>query len=251
MPKDAVQIKHTKRGMKKLIKNILLMQANYVSIGIHSSDNKESSGSERRRMHKKVQTALRKASKNNKDTEFGFGTDKTQGKSERSTGKTKQRINLATLAYYLEQPISWVQNKTISVQGVDGIVNIYKGARIHRPARIFIRIFKLPEVWNRVRSFIRMQVQNLLLRAGTQGKQFWVAIGTMTCNEQKGVIRTGHNAGNSDITTKIKGKNHPLFDTGRLLNSSTYKVRKNYSGKLSEAKVHFLAHLDEMMKQLG
>lgn len=252
MPKDMVQVKHTKKGMKRLMKNIFLLQMNYVSVGIHNKDNKETSGSEQKKAYNAIQKALKRMENRDKKapTESRSGLDKTN-KGSSTSQKRKKPFNLATLAYYLEQQVSWVQTNTVRIQGVNGLVTIWKGSRIHRPARVFIRIFKLPEIWNKVKNFIRMQVQNLLLRTGKNGKQFWKAIGAMACSEQKGVIQTSHNAGNSDITMQIKGKNHPLFDTGRLLNSSTYKIEKNYSGKVSEGKLQFLANLDEMMKQLG
>lgn len=255
MSKDMMQVKHTKRGMKKLMKNILLLQLNYVSVGIHNNDNRETSGSIQRRNSLKAMRSLKKLEKKksywkDEEPELKIKFDQTEKRSSKErTGK--QRCNLATLAYYLEQSVSWIQKKTIMIQGVAGMVTVWKGARIHRPARVFIRIFKLPEIWNKVQSFERTQVKNLFARAMTDGKKFWTALGAMVCSEQKNVIQTSHNAGNSDITMQIKGKNHPLFDTGKLLNSTSYKVRKNYSGKIKEAKLHFLANLDEYMKQLS
>lgn len=253
MPKNMMQIKHTKKGMKKLIKNIALLQMNYVSVGIHKTDNKPTSGVEQKKAYNAIQKALKRAEKGSgkSSQKPESGLDKTSNRSGNSKSG-KKGFNLATLAYYLEQPVSWVQGKTVRIQGVDGIVTIWEGARIHRPARVFIRIFKLSEIWNKVKNFIRMQVRNFYLKSGTNRTQFWNTLGTMVSSEQKGVIQTSHNAGNSDVTIKIKGKNHPLFDTGKLLNSSSYKVEKNYNqGEAKITRLKYLADIDRVMKQLG
>ena len=49
---NAVQIKHTKKGMKKLLRNLYLLQMNYVSVGIHKSDNKTTSGEKQKKEFK-------------------------------------------------------------------------------------------------------------------------------------------------------------------------------------------------------
>lgn len=209
MAKKAMVVKHTKKGMNKLAKNLFLLQQDCVSVGIHKSDNAPTS--------------------DGRDGSF----------------------NLASLAYYLEQTVSWIQNKTVVVPADDGSnVVIYKGSRMVRPARIFITIFKLDNVWNKIRSFIQEQVKALYLSAGSSKKSFWKNIGNMAKNEQKAVIQTSSSATNSDLTTKIKGFNHPLFHTGGLLNAINYQVRKNPSANNKIDKNNFLMHLDVEMGKL-
>ena len=56
---NAVQIKHTKKGMKKLLKNLYLLQMNYVSVGIHKADNKTTSGEKQKKEFNKLQKHLK------------------------------------------------------------------------------------------------------------------------------------------------------------------------------------------------
>lgn len=254
MSNDAMQIRHTKKGMKKLIKNLYLLQMNYVSVGIHRKDNKITSGAKQSKDWKKLQNHLKKMGQedggSNSSPNSGSGLDKDNS-NEIHTRNRNRSYNLASLAYYLEQSVSWIQGKTVRLLAKDGSqVTINKGARITRPARVFIRLFKLPTIWNKIRLFIQRQVRNLYVSAGTNKKQFWTAVGMMTKLEQKGVIQTSNSAANSDITTKLKGQNHPLFDTGGLLNAIDYKVEKNYNGGTKIAKNKFLMQLDEEMGKL-
>lgn len=186
----------------------------------------------------------------NSSPNSGSGLDGGEKKSSPKSARQKT-FNLATLAYYLEQPISWIQRKSVNLLAKDGdIVTIHAGARISRPARIFIRIFKLTNIWNKVRAFIQRQVRNLYVQAGTNRRAFWQAIGMMAYQEQKNIIRTSASAANSDITVKLKGQNHPLFDTGGLENSINYKINKNYNNNASKiARNKFLMDFDKQWEQ--
>ena len=251
---NAVQIKHTKKGMKKLLKNLYLLQMNYVSVGIHKSDNKTTSGEKQKKEFNKLQKHLKnmgqESNGSNSSPNSGSGLDGGEKKSSPKSAR-QRTFNLATLAYYLEQPISWIQRKSVNLLAKDGdIVTIHAGARISRPARIFIRIFKLTNIWNKVRAFIQRQVRNLYVQAGTNRRVFWQAIGTMAHQEQKNIIRTSASAANSDITVKLKGQNHPLFDTGGLENSINYKINKNYNNNASKiARNKFLMDFDKQWEQ--
>lgn len=251
---DMVQIKHTKKGMKKLLRNLYLLQMNYVSVGIHRADNKTTSGERQKKDFKKLQRHLKQMNEetngSNSSPNSGSGLDASEKKTSAKSSR-KRNFNLATLAYYLEQPVSWIQQKSVSLLAKDGdIVTIHAGARITRPARIFIRIFKLTHIWNKVRAFIQRQVKNLYVQAGTNRRAFWQAIGMMAYQEQRNIIRTSASAANSDITVKLKGQNHPLFDTGGLENSIKYKVEKNYNNNASKiARNKFLMDFDKQWEQ--
>ena len=244
MPKEAMSVKHTKRGMNKLIKNIYLLQMNYVSVGIHSSDNKITSSTQSNKEWKTLQ-------RHSKKMENGGGGSQSKGESgknkKKSSGSSRKRnFNLATLAHYLEQPASWIQNQTVNINGVF----IYAGARLTRPARIFISIFKIPNIWNSVRVFIENKVKYFYVKQGFNSKKFWGDIGQKVQNEQQNIIRTSSSKMNSELTTMIKGFNHPLFHTGRLLNAIKFKVERNYSGNMKLARLNFLKQMDEEMKKL-
>ena len=47
---NAVQIKHTKKGMKKLLRNLYLLLMKYVSVGIHKADNKTTSEAKQKKV---------------------------------------------------------------------------------------------------------------------------------------------------------------------------------------------------------
>lgn len=247
----AMQVKHTKKGIQKLTKSLFLLQQNCVSVGIHKSDNRITSGERQSKEYRKLKAHLRKmeqGSGSNSSPASGSGLDKSETNNKPST--RKRSFNLATLAFYLEQPVSWIQSKTVRLFGHSEPVTIHAGARMSRPARTFIRIFKLPDVWDKIRRFVQEQIKILYTTTKLSRRSFWKDLGTMTKAEQQNIIQSSKTAMNSDLTTKIKGKNHPLFDTGGLLESIGYRVRKNPNAVSGISKNSFLMNLNEEMRKL-
>lgn len=245
MSDKVFEVKHKKRGLNNLLRHLRSFQTYYVSVGIHKRGNIITSGEKQKKDYKKIMAYLRKKEKD----DAGIVERKRSGKS----GKKISRFNLASLAYYLEQPVSWVQEETVRVQGVNNIFTIFAGARLKRPARIFISIFKLPNVWSGIKSFINTKVKYFAGSTNMSSRDFWNALGRKVQEEQQRIITSSSSAANTDLTTLIKGKNHPLFDTGRLLNGITFHMvrNQNSTGAKKIDKAKFLMNLDQEMEKLN
>lgn len=217
MASGGLQIIHKRKGMKNLLKTIVALQMYYVTCGIHRNEG-------RRRV--------------------------------KSSSSNKSSVNRATLASLLEKTVSWIQPKTVTIPTHDGEeVTIWAGARLRRPARIFIHLNLLPNIWNGLRSFIRTRVLLLLKkqRVGATGaKKFLKALGVKALEEQQARINRKDTASNSEITEKIKGFNHPLFDTGALLESLKYKINPNFNkGGKRLLRLKYLTQIDSWIRELN
>lgn len=84
-------------------------------------------------------------------------------------------------------------------------------------------------------KMIRAQLANMFksgLQKGSYGKKFMrdrqivmlTQIGKSAVAETKAIIKAGETAPNAPATIKKKGFDHPLFETGVLLNSVEYLV---------------------------
>lgn len=212
------QIKHTKKGMKTLIRKIIWMQAYYSAIGLH----------------------------------------RQEGRLWIPSGNGKKRIKLATLAYVLEQGASWIQGKTVILTNYKGERTAIKaGSRIKIPSRTFIRINKIPDLWDKLRAYYRELIfkhLNAKDRNYKQGaKKIFDEIGSFVKILQKNIISQGNTAENRLITEWYKGFNHPLKNTGKLGESIRNKTLSSAKGKAQrdEQRLRYLTDIDNMIKQLN
>lgn len=183
--KGDIKIISKKQGLKKALKELAKLEKSCVTVGIH-----------------KGQGRLKK-------TVSGRGP-----------------INMATLAKLQETAMSWIQKNTVVIPCADGDdIIIPKGARLNKPARIFVNLQKVPDVYGAIQNFISDKIRSLLSKSikTSMINSFWNTIGEKILLEQKNRIQLQRTDKNSEITQKIKGFNHPLFDTGALLNALSFK----------------------------
>lgn len=218
------EVKFKKNEMKSLMKKIALLQMYYLTVGIHK----------------------------------GQGT-----RLANSTSSSK--INIATLAHWLEEGASWVQSKTIRIPSklpvgnpatgkIENFVTIFKGTHINVPSRLFISLNKIPYVWSNIKNFTNNAIKMFIgLNRGTgNAKKFFEILGIEIERNQKQRITNGFGVdGNSPTTEKIKGFNHPLLDSGNMLDSIRYKINKNFGkGEKKIAKLKYLTEIENMFKDL-
>lgn len=166
----------------------------------------------------------------------------------------KSRLKLAELANLLETFGSWIQSKSVTIFSSSGEkIFIPAGARLKRPARPFIMLWKIPEVWidlrNRVRAFILTYLNNTAIRGGkTHSKHVIDAITEQVTLLQKNQISQKRTDPNSKITEKIKGSNSPLFDTGRMFEAIRGKSKPTaIRGQAKEQRLKFLTQIDKII----
>lgn len=218
MAQQPFQIIHRKKGMKNLIKKMIWMQAYYATSGIQ----------------------------------------KNEGRQWVKSSGGKGKIKLAKLAQVLETFATWIQPKTVVITGFDGEeITIPKGARLQRPARPFIMLYKVPEVWEKLRAFYKKLVLEhfrKLDRSYKQGAKKIIDEVGLECQKlQKDRILSLSTKGNSEITKKVKGFDFPLMDSGKMESSIRSKTISTASGKAQrdEAKLKYLTQIDELIKQLN
>lgn len=201
--KGDIKIISKKQGLKKALKELAKLEKSCVTVGIH-----------------KGQGRLKK-------TVSGRGP-----------------INMATLAQLQETALSWIQKSTAVIPCADGdTVIIPKGARLKKPARIFIDLRKIANVYASIQMFIstRFKLLNLTGIKTSSANKFWESVGSKILEEQQNRIKRQDTHSNSDITKKIKGFDHPLFDTGSLLNALSFK---RITGKKKSALDNIKINLD-------
>lgn len=218
MAQQPFQIIHRKKGMKNLVKKMIWMQAYYATSGIQ----------------------------------------KNEGRQWVKSSGGKGKIKLAKLAQVLETFATWIQPKTVVITGFDGEeITIPKGARLQRPARPFIMLYKVPEAWEKLRAFYKKLVLEhfrKLDRSYKQGAKKIIDEVGLECQKlQKDRILSLSTKGNSEITKKVKGFDFPLMDSGKMESSIRSKTIPTASGKAQrdEAKLKYLTQIDELIKQLN
>src|SRR5574344_1617662 len=166
----------------------------------------------------------------------------------------KNDINIATLSDILERYITWRQKSTVVIPANDGgdPIVIPQGRIIRKPARIFIHLEKVSNVWAEVQK--RIQTQSMLYmlklqrsRGKRSGQELFLDIANWLSERQRQRITRRETAGNSELTMKIKGFNYPLFDNGTLLSSISGRVVRNSTGR----KVRCAYIATDMEKQIA
>lgn len=214
---EQFQIIHRKKGMKNLIKKMIWLQAYITTSGIQ----------------------------------------RNEGKQWIKAGSGSKRIKLATLAHVLEQFKTWIQPKKAVIPTHDGdVVVIEEGARMKRPARPFIMLYKIPNLWSQLREYFRNLVRQHFARKSQNyqhgAKQIMEELGKECQRLQKDRINSIATEGNSEITQKVKGFDWPLMDSGRMEQSIRYKIKTSYDkAHKSEAKLRYLTQIDKYIKQLN
>lgn len=105
---------------------------------------------------------------------------------------------------------------------------------MHRPARFFIKLQNVPEVWNEIREYLRSEFTSFLSfkgRGRREGTYVLKRIADFAVEKQKFRITSGNTAPNSESVAKEKGFNHPLFFHGEMLDAISSKVTDNRTGK--------------------
>ena len=173
-------------------------------------------------------------------------------------GNNKSRIKLAKLAEVLETFATWIQSSTAVIPTFDGeYITIKAGARLHRPARPFIMLWKIPSAWdeirNRVRAFILTYLNNTTIRGGkTNSKRIVDLIAQQMERTQKNRITELQTSSNSEITQKIKGFDFPLVNSWRLFDSIKGKTsRTAVSGEAKEQKLKYLTQIDRILNDFN
>lgn len=228
MANNSFQIIHKRKGMKTLIRKIIWLQAYTAVSGIWKQEGRQ------------------------------YVPSGNSGK--RKGGKHNTKIKLAKLAETLENFASWIQPKTVIFSDPNAPENklaLIAGRRYSRPARPFIMLWKINEAWNEIRQKVRRIILNYLAntsRGGkTGGKRVLDSIANEMQNMQKDRILSKKTDPNSIITTILKGINHPLYETGRLLESIRGRSKPNTTGRVAnqEQKLKFLTQIDELINQLN
>lgn len=214
MPQE-VQIICKRRGLKNLVKKIIWLQAYNAVSGIWRQEGRQ----------------------------WVVGND-----------GSKKSIKLAELAKVMEEYVKWKQKNKVTIDCADGgKVHIPADVWITKPARPFIMLWKIPEIWmdlrNRVRAFILTYLGNTKVRGGkTHSKHVVDSITEQVELLQKNQISQKKTDRNSVITAKIKGFDHPLLDTGRLFNSIRGRTKSTaIKGQAKEQKLKFLTQIDRIL----
>lgn len=214
MPQQ-VQIICKRRGLKNLVKKIIWLQAYNAVSGIWRQEGRQ----------------------------WVIGNNGTQ-----------KGIKLAELAKLMETYIKWKQKKAVTLTCADGdMVHIPAGAWLTQPARPFIMLWKIPEIWNdlrnRVRAFVLTYLGNTAIRGGkTHSKHVVDAITEQVTQLQKNQISQRRTDRNSEITAKIKGFDSPLLDSGRLFGAIRGKTKSTaIKGGAKEQKLKFLTQIDKLL----
>lgn len=154
------------------------------------------------------------------------GIHKGQGRLKKTVSGGRGTINMATLAKYQETDVHWTQKNTVVIPCADGeSVVIPKGTIHHKPARIFVNLQKIPNIWAGIGMFISTRLKYLSIKGLKLSSinKFWESVGSKILEEQQNRIRRADTVSNSETTQRIKGFNHPLFDTGALLGALSFK----------------------------
>ena len=210
-----------RNDLKGLMKKLSLLQMYYLTVGIHTNEGRRISNS-----------------------------------------RTKSKSNIAKVAHIMESGATYTQSKTVRIPSAQSVgnplisdkfenfVTILKGTLITIPQRIFISLNKLPFVWNKVQAYSESLLNTLMSQnMGTgNASKYYDNMGKrlqMDMMERIGITGTTfYHAPNSPTTIKIKGFNHPLFDTGKMLNSIKWKRHNNYGS--GEKKLTRLKYLNDI-----
>ena len=165
---------------------------------------------------KKGMDALMKKLESIQDYQSTAGIQKNEGRRlvKYDTWKKSGFYNRATIARALETD--------------------YDGPNFHRPARYFIKLQNVPEVWNDIKEYLRSEFTSFLQfkgRGRREGTYVLKRIADFAVKKQKYQILDGRTAPNSDSVAKEKGFNHPLFFMGEMEESIKSKVIDNRTGK--------------------
>lgn len=207
--RDCVQVIHKKKGLKTLLKKLESLQDYQATVGIHKGDGR-----------KKVS----------------------------SNGKNP--INTATLAKVMETDHDIKPTKDLYIETYDGsTVHLAKDATYHQPARYFIKLQNVPEQWSKIKSYLRQEFLDFIGfkgRGRREGTYVFKRIGSFAEKAQKYRIINAETAKNGPATEAIKGFNHPLLDTGHLLDSISSRVTDNRTDK----KIRFSKIADDIEKSM-
>lgn len=166
--------------------------------------------------------------------------------------KVNKNINTATLSEILEQGAHFRTSKKKVVKIGEEFFTIKENTPIHIPSRIFIKLYKIPSIWNKIISYIQNKFLDFIDLKSTNknGKKFWENIGSMVADEQKNIVRdSSKQPSNTYLTILWKTFNHPLFHYGNLLSSIKFRVNKTY--KNNEKKLTKLKYITDFEKMTG
>ena len=213
-PKNCVQVIHKKKGMKALMAKLEALQDYQVTIGIHK------------------------------------GKGRLKVKSGSGKIKRGKQINMATLAKTMETDHDIIPSKDLAISTAGGeTIFLLAEYSYHQPARYFIKLQNVPESWTKIKNFVRNQFLEFIGTKGRgkrEGTYAFRRIGEFVEVLQRSRIIDAKTAPNTAATSMIKGKNHPLLDSGNLLHSIDSQVKKCSTGK----KVRFKKVADDMEKTM-
>lgn len=227
MAKPSFQIKHTKKGMKNLIRKMVWMQAYLSTSGIQKGD----------------------------------------GRRNVKSGSGNKKIKLATLAHQLEQYVNWTQPKTAVIplanpywnpktKRYEDNVVIPAGTKLSRQPRIFISLDQIPEIWQELKTFyfnlIRRHFANNDRKYKQGAKKIADSLSKEVEAKQKDRINTLATESNRPKTQIIKSFDFPLFQTGRLLDSIKGKTKSSADKAIREEKKYeYLYQIDDIIKKIN
>ena len=165
-------------------------------------------------------------------------------------------LNLATLSSILEKHVTWEQKSNAVFTGAsEDTIFIPAGMKMRRPARIFIHLEKVGNVWAEVKQGVQFETMRYLLalqrsRGKIAGQNLFKEIAEKVAQRQRQRIINKETAGNSDLTMQIKGFNFPLFDKGTLLSSIKGRVVRNSTGR--KVRCAYIAdNMDEIIRRIN
>lgn len=239
-------IQKNKGAFKNFLKKIEQIQDYKATCGIHKDVGRI-----------KVKRGALKKPRNNSSLK---STKESSGKiseaKTRSSSKRKSMLNLATLSSILEKHVTWTQTTNAIITGASGnTITIPAGAKMRRPARIFIHLEKVGNVWAEVKQGVQFETMRYLLalqrsRGKIAGQNLFKEIAEKVAQRQRQRIINKETAGNSDLTMQIKGFNFPLFDKGTLLSSIKGRVVRNSTGR--KVRCAYIAdNIDEIIRKIN
>lgn len=194
--KGDIKIISKKQGLKKALKQLAKLEKSCITIGVHRG----------------------------------------QGRLKQTISGGGGTINMASLAKWQERTIQWIQKKTKVIDLVEPYMTkdgkesynfvIPAGTLLKKPRRFFVDLRKVPESYMAIQEFISGKIRSLLSADSiklSDTNAFWEQVGARILQEQKARIQNKATDPNSELTQKAKGFNHPLFDTGALLNALSFK----------------------------
>lgn len=171
----------------------------------------------------------------------------------------KKRVNIATLSDILEKHITWTQRFTKVFPDPNGNpdnnIIIPAGKKLTKPARVFIQLDRVPNVWSEISKGIQFETMRYLMeiqnsRGKRSAQNYFQTLAKHISDRQKQRITNHETEENSPTTMKIKGFDYALYQHGMLLNSIEGRVIRSKTGKKVRCS-KVATELEDMLNKLN